>query len=104
MNPAQALELAVAARRFAELLEAAVGEVDQGSAHDLSVAEVGKVLGRSESTIRGWLEKDELHGYKLPATDQKRAAWRVTSDALEAFRNRGTSRTSISDWRKGRAA
>lgn len=100
MNMAQALELAGLLRRAAELLEASVGQPVE-VACDLSVAQVAKRLGRSESTVRGWLENRVLHGYKLPG-DAKHAAWRVTAESLESFRNRGPSRDTIGEWRKGR--
>jgi len=94
-----ASELAAACRRLAELLEGVAGEpVTKRS--DFSVAEVGEQLGRSCSTVRAWLEKDDLHGYKLPG-DAKRAAWRVTAEALESFRNR-RDLTDVGSWRKGR--
>jgi len=57
---------------------------------DLSVADVGRQLGRSTSTVRAWVEAGRFPGaYKLPG-DPKHAAWRIPAGALEAFRQAAT--------------
>ena len=49
---------------------------------DLSVADVAEIVGRSESTVRGWLAAGELRGYKLNGRD-----WRVTREGLREYRD-----------------
>jgi excisionase family DNA binding protein len=68
---------------------------------DLTIAQVAARLGRAPSTVRGWLERGELNGYRFRGRE-----WRIAPAALEAFvaRERGTAdrrsaRPSISDWR-----
>lgn len=111
MNDAQRLELAEAAERFAELLRASVRgmpEADSGS--DLSVVQVGDRLNRKPSTVRAWVERGLFPGaYHLPASGKpdrngrpRVGAWRIPETAVEAFRNRSTSETAISEWRKRR--
>lgn len=58
-------------------------EGEQASAlpsRDLSVEEVAEETGRAPSTVRGWLIRGELQGYKLNGRD-----WRVPRPALSAY-------------------
>ena len=48
---------------------------------DLSVAEIGERVSRAPSTVRRWLERGEMQGYKINGRD-----WRVTPAAFEAWR------------------
>lgn len=47
---------------------------------DLTVEEVAQETGRAPSTVRGWLIRGELQGYKLNGRD-----WRVPRPALRAY-------------------
>lgn len=47
---------------------------------DLTVEEVAEHFKRSPSTVRGWLGRGELEGYKL-----NRKSWRVTRMALREY-------------------
>jgi excisionase family DNA binding protein len=47
---------------------------------DLRVEEVADVVGRSPSTVRGWLIAGSLRGYKLNRRD-----WRVPRSALRDY-------------------
>ncbi len=74
---------------------------------DLTVEEVGELMGRSPSTIRGWLIAGDLVGYKLFGR-----SWRVTRTEYDAFRARQATPkpapedpaapVDISEWRKVR--
>jgi excisionase family DNA binding protein len=68
---------------------------------DLTIAQVAARLGRAHSTVRGWLERGELAGYRFRGRE-----WRIPSAALDAFvaRERGApdqpaARAAIGDWR-----
>ena len=68
---------------------------------DLTIAQVAASMGRAASTVRGWLERGELKGYRF-----RNREWRIPPVALEAFIAReragpdqSTARTSIGDWR-----
>lgn len=51
---------------------------------DLTAEQIGVIVGRSPSTVRGWLNSGLIpEGYKLNGHE-----WRVSRDALEAFQNR----------------
>lgn len=72
-------------------------------ARDLTVDEVAAHFRRSPSTVRGWLGRSELRGYKINHRD-----WRVPRPALaeyeEAQRNgqvMETEEVDIGEWRKG---
>ena len=93
------------------LLEALEGaqDVAQGATltADLTVGELAAHFGRSPSTVRSWLERGELAGYRLQGRE-----WRVTREALEAFQQRertrrkpspagaGAPSAPLSEWRK----
>lgn len=47
---------------------------------DLTVEEVGELLGRAPSTVRGWLISGVLRGYKLRGRE-----WRVPRTAVAEF-------------------
>jgi excisionase family DNA binding protein len=60
-------------------------EVEQQPAEerlaDYTVAEVAEELERAPSTVRGWLNRDELPGaYRLKGRE-----WRIPRDALATF-------------------
>jgi excisionase family DNA binding protein len=82
--------LAAASSAAARL--AAVWPAETGSSaleRDLSVAEVARLLGRSTSAVRSWVEAARFVGaYKLGR------AWRVPESALSTFRDGQRSRTS----------
>jgi len=70
---------------------------------DLTVIEVAEETSRAPSTVRGWLTKGTLRGYKLNGRD-----WRVPVTALEELLSRGLSSneaphmglgTDITAWR-----
>jgi excisionase family DNA binding protein len=76
----------VTLRWLAELL----GEPVEGDAvaqsdppRDLTVVEVSERFRRAPSTIRGWLSRGELQGYKLNGRD-----WRVTRAAAMEYEQR----------------
>lgn len=70
---------------------------------DLTVEETASVVGRSTSTVRGWLSQGQLSGYKLNGRD-----WRVPRTALQRFLNGqgkghvGADQTigDLSEWRR----
>ena len=81
-----------------ELAFAILKLTDPEPEHDLSVAELGALLGRSEGTVREWVARGHFPGaYHLPSSGKRAAAWRIPRAALEAFRNR--KQTPIQDWR-----
>lgn len=45
----------------------------------LTVVEVAAQMGRSESTVRGWLGSGELEGFRVGRE------WRVRPEAIEAY-------------------
>jgi excisionase family DNA binding protein len=68
---------------------------------DLTISQVSARIGRAPSTVRGWLERGELNGYRFRGRE-----WRIPPAALQEFveRERGTSprspaRSAIADWR-----
>jgi hypothetical protein len=112
MTRAQTLELAAAARRLAELLEASVGESSAQSREpsDITVEQLAERLNRTESTVRGWVAQGLFPGsYHLPASGKpdkcgrpRLGAWRIPEAALEAFRNRTNGTAALGAWRKQR--
>lgn len=76
---------------------------EEGPLRDLSVEEVAAAMGRSPSTVRGWLIAGALRGYKLNGRD-----WRVTRAALEEYRAKQGAATpppsedpvDVSAWRR----
>lgn len=69
---------------------------------DLTIAQVAARVGRALSTVRGWLERGELRGYRF-----RRREWRITPASLAEFlaRERGatgrsTKRSEIGSWRE----
>ena len=91
-----------------DLLEA-LAAVPHGG--DLTVAEVAKRLRRSRSSVRGYLERGELRGYRF-----RRREWRVTPAAVAEFEERERTGTrqgrraptgrsvELGQWRKERSA
>jgi excisionase family DNA binding protein len=59
-----------------------------GPPRDLTVEEVAGEVHRADSTIRGWLLRGDLRGYKLNGRDWRvpRSALRSTSPARRAER------------------
>jgi excisionase family DNA binding protein len=53
---------------------------------DLTVAQVAAMQQRSSNTVRRWLERGQLDGYRLAGGA---GDWRVTRDALDRFRAAG---------------
>lgn len=82
---------------------------------DLTIKEVASLMGKKESTVRGWLQAGEIEGaYKLHGRE-----WRIPHDALRKFQERQRTRSlpkptmrrgATPDWwawrdeRKGRVA
>ena len=71
---------------------------------DLSCADVGAILHRKPGTIRGWLFRKELLGYRLNNRD-----WRVTRAELRRYldaQSNGSPKTKdgatvdLGSWRK----
>jgi len=61
---------------------------------ELSVSAFGRLVSRSGATVRSWCERGLIPGaYKLPG-DRRRAAWRIPSASVAAFRQRNASNTS----------
>ena len=50
---------------------------------DLTVEEVGEHFRRAPSTVRGWLARGELRGYKLNRRD-----WRIPPSAIGEYEQR----------------
>ncbi|MGH7547072.1 MAG: helix-turn-helix domain-containing protein [Gemmatimonadales bacterium] len=84
---------------------ASAGDVRPDASVDLTVSDLAQAFGRSPSTIRQWLQSEQLDGYKLFGRE-----WRVTPNAVAAFQERQrlgrahpprTERRtpSLSDWR-----
>ena len=63
-----------------EFVRDALMQVDSLHGQDLSVSDVAGHFGRSVSTVRAWLEKGILRGYKL-----RGKAWRIPPAAVEEF-------------------
>lgn len=73
----------VTIRWLAALLADAAGnrpDVQDQPARDLTISEVASYFKRSQSTVRGWLGRGELRGYKLNRRD-----WRVPPSALAEY-------------------
>jgi excisionase family DNA binding protein len=89
----QALASGLASASAAAARLAAAWPVQTGSPaleRDLSVAEVARLLGRSTSAVRSWVEAGRFVGaYKLGR------AWRVPESALAAFRDDLRSRSPL---------
>jgi excisionase family DNA binding protein len=95
----------VTLRWLAELL----GELVEGEAavksdppRDLTVDEVAEHFRRAPSTIRGWLVRGDLRGYKLNGRD-----WRVPRSALAEYEQRQreprqdtSDDVDLSSWRR----
>lgn len=70
---------------------------------DLTVEEVAQHFGRAPSTVRGWLSREELRGYKLNGRD-----WRIPPAAVKEYEQQQLREelppdekgTDISDWRR----
>ena len=56
------------------------GELHPENGRDLTVSEVAEEMGRSPSTVRGWLIAGDLRGFKLNNRD-----WRVPRSALREY-------------------
>ena len=67
-----------------ELLEAEGAEPGMGRL--LTLEEAGKIVGRSPSTVRTWLNTGALDGFKLNAR-----SWRVRESALQSYLKRQES-------------
>lgn len=93
-------------------LEEAGQESEEKARADLTVTEVADRLDRKESTVRGYLGRGELRGYKFRGRE-----WRVPEEALRSFldseRNgggeegprtvRGRGDDDLSAWREERS-
>lgn len=72
----------------------------EAAASDLNVADVADHFKRSVSTVRGWLGRRELRGYKLNGRD-----WRVPRSAIREYEERQqqlpaqTDQVDIREWR-----
>ncbi len=53
---------------------------------DPKVAEVAKLLGLAECTIRTKIDRGELKAYHAGSRDAKRKSWRIDPDEVERFR------------------
>lgn len=95
----------VTVRWLAELLGEDLEETSNSPratwARDLTVEEVAERFGRAPSTVRGWLNREELRGYKLNGRD-----WRIPPAAVEECERRqrsqripGTDDVDITEWR-----
>lgn len=58
-------------------------ERSQAPTRDLAVKDVAERTDRSPSTVRRWLERGEMRGYKINGRD-----WRVTPAAFEEWRQK----------------
>ena len=72
----------VTVRWLASLIGESVGELVAGEEPlgDLTVADVAEIMRRAPSTVRGWLSRGELQGYRLNGRD-----WRVTRQSLREY-------------------
>lgn len=56
---------------------------------DLTIKQVASLMGKKESTVRGWLQAGEIEGaYKLHGRE-----WRIPHDALRKFQERQRQRS-----------
>jgi excisionase family DNA binding protein len=70
----------VTVRWLADLLKDAAGSPAPPTPGDLSLADVCAAVQKKPSTVRGWLQRGELRGYRLNGK-----AWRVPRAALAAY-------------------
>ena len=89
----------------------AVDRTDERSTLPMTVEQVAEAVGKSPSTVRGWLSSGELEGFKLES-----GAWRCRSEALDAFFARAEEHhaqledaddpdsVDLGSWRTGRAS
>lgn len=68
------------ARLIGQPVEEETEDAGDTPPRDLTVEEVAEHFKRSPSTVRGWLGRGELEGYKL-----NRKSWRVTRTALREY-------------------
>lgn len=81
---------------LAVLLDEGAAADDTLPERDLTVGDVAAETGRATSTVRGWLLRGELRGYKLNRRD-----WRVPRAALREYLNSQTAPRGDRWWAGG---
>ncbi len=79
MGALEAVKLEALTKTIAEAQRAANGS-DPKLQADLSTADIARMYDRKPQTVRGWLDRGLLDGYKLLNHE-----WRVTPENLQKF-------------------
>lgn len=73
-----------------------------GIMKDLTVQQIANELALSRDTVKRLIETDELHGYNAAPRGAVMAAWRVTRDNLDAFKESRSGKPPVKVSRRKR--